>query len=200
MAGAGVVTAGLWTGLNPPYRTIVADPPWRYRTDRVSHISTANRPDTSPDPNKRYGTMADEDIAALPVGALAAEDAHLYCWATVPKLEEAFAIVRAWGFTYKTLLTWRKQGTLGMGVYYRVDTEHVLFCVRGSLPIPAEKRARNWFEAPKRGHSIKPPAFGDIVEQVSPGPYVELFARAPRLGWDSWGRGFESQVARGVAS
>jgi N6-adenosine-specific RNA methylase IME4 len=154
-------------------------------------MSTANKDSTSPDPNKRYSGLADEEIASIPVAGLAGDAAHLYLWATCPKLEEAFGIMRAWGFTYKTLITWRKQGTLGMGVYYRVDTEHVLFGVRGSLPIPPSERQRNWLEAPKTGHSIKPPSFFDLVEAVSPGRYVELFARQPRLGWDHWGYGYE---------
>jgi N6-adenosine-specific RNA methylase IME4 len=178
--------------LSPPYKTIVADPPWRYRTDRVSHMSTANKEWTSPDPNKRYSGLSDEEIAAMPVESLAGPNCHLYLWATCPKLEEAFGIMRSWGFTYKSLITWRKEGTLGMGVYFRVDTEHVLFGVRGSLPIPPADRQRNWLAAAKTGHSIKPPAFMDMVERVSPEPRAELFARAPRLGWDSWGHGYES--------
>lgn len=78
-----------------------------------------------------------------------------------------------------------------VGFYFRGDTEHVLFAVRGELRIPAEQRERNWIEAPKRGHSVKPYEFFDRVERVSPGPRVELFARQPRLGWDHWGLGYE---------
>jgi N6-adenosine-specific RNA methylase IME4 len=82
-----------------------------------------------------------------------------------------------------------------MGYYFRGDTEHVLFGIRGQLPIAPEKRERNWFEAAKTGHSQKPQAFLDLVERVSPEPRIELFARAPRLGWDSWGYGYESERA-----
>jgi len=130
-------------------------------------------------------------VAALNVGDLAAANAHLYLWTTNPILPEAFAVMDAWGFTYVTMLTWLKTGTLGMGYYFRGDTEHVLFGVRGKLPIHPANRRRNWFEAMKHRHSVKPAAFFDLVEFVSPGPYVELFARQPRLGWDSWGFGFE---------
>lgn len=179
--------------LNPPYSTIVADPPWRYRSSRIVTASKSAR--TKPDSTTQYATMSTEEVAALPVASLAAADAHLYLWVTNPLLPHAFAIVDAWGFDYVTLLTWRKLGALGMGYYFRGDTEHVLFGVRGKLPIPPERRMRNWFEAPKARHSVKPAAFGDLVERVSPGPYVELFARAPRLGWDSWGKGYESAVA-----
>ena len=130
-------------------------------------------------------------MSALPVRCLAASSAHLYLWVTNPILPEAFRVLEAWGFRYVTLLTWHKVGRLGMGYHFRGDTEHVLFGVKGKLPIPPERRARNWLDAPKSGHSVKPPAFYDMVERVSPGPYLELFARQPRLGWDHWGWGYE---------
>ena len=184
----------LFSELNPPYSTIVADPPWRYKSDGRM-VTSANKPSTNPSPNARYSTSTSIELASLPVAGLAATNAHLYCWTTNPILPEAFALVEAWGFQYVTLLTWRKLGTLGMGYYFRGDTEHVLFAVKGKLPIPPADRKRNWFEARKTGHSIKPPSFFDLVESVSPGPYVELFARQPRLGWDAWGHGYESQAS-----
>jgi N6-adenosine-specific RNA methylase IME4 len=180
-----------WEGLTPPYATIVADPPWAYRTRAV--ITTAKT--YLPSAIDRYSTLTTDALAALPVESLAAENAHLYLWTTNPKLPDAFAVVAAWGFEYVTTLTWRKLGTLGMGYYFRGDTEHVLFGIRGQLPIAPEKRERNWFEAAKTGHSQKPQAFLDLVERVSPEPRIELFARAPRLGWDSWGYGYESERA-----
>jgi N6-adenosine-specific RNA methylase IME4 len=183
-----------FSSLNPPYSTIVADPPWRYKSDGRM-VTAANKASTNPDPNARYSTSTSTDLASLPVSELAAPNAHLYCWTTNPILPEAFALVEAWGFQYVTLLTWRKLGTLGMGYYFRGDTEHVLFAVKGKLPIAPADRKRNWFEARKTGHSIKPASFFDLVETVSPGPYVELFARQPRLGWDAWGLGYEMGAA-----
>lgn len=167
------------------YRTIVADPPWRYRT--ISGLTTRTRGHRSPEAECHYPTMTVEEIAALPVRDWAAKDAHLYLWVTNPLLFDARPIVEAWGFQYVTLLTWRKLGALGMGYYFRGDTEHVIFGVRGKAPIPVEKRARNWFAAPKTGHSRKPDLFYEMVERVSPGPYLELFARRRRYGWDVWG-------------
>ena len=155
-----------WEGLNPPYRTIVADPPWHYQSDGRM-VTTAKSAATSPDPNKRYTTMRSQELAEMPVREIADIAADLYLWTTNPILPEAFAVVEAWGFQYVTLLTWRKTGTLGMGYYFRGDTEHVLFAVRGKLPIAPDKRQRNWFEAAKSGHSIKPPSFFDLVERVS---------------------------------
>lgn len=177
----------MWEGLNPPYATIVADPPWAYRTDptRVPSRATAGV-------GGGYSTMTVSEVTALPVGDLAADNAHCYLWITNPIIGDGAAdVLRAWGFTYVTMLTWRKTGTLGLGYYFRGDTEHVLFGIRGRAPVPPSARQRNWFEAPKTGHSRKPPLFFDRVEQVSPGPYVELFCREPRFGWDSWGKGYE---------
>lgn len=175
-----------WEGLNPPYATITADPPWSYRT---------KSPLGSGGVEAQYSTLSAEDVAALPVRELAAKDAHVYLWCTNPLLFEEptpAQIMAAWGFRYVTLLTWVKRGALGMGYYFRGETEHIAFGVRGTAPIPPDRRVKNVFEAQKHRHSAKPAAFYDLVEQVSPGPYVELFARAPRLGWDHWGHGYES--------
>lgn len=178
-----------WEGLTPPYRTIVADPPWQYRQAAGRIVTTAKRRETRPD--LQYSRMGIADLCDLNVSTLADDDAHLYLWATNPLLREAFEVMEAWGFRYVTMLTWLKTGTLGMGYYFRGETEHVLFGVRGKLPILAERRQRNWLEAPRRGHSVKPPEVMDLIETVSPEPRLEMFARQPRLGWDSWGWGYE---------
>lgn len=188
------MTGVLWEGLSPPYSTIVADPPWAYATK--AGITTPGRHrHRLAAANERYGSMSIPEMCVLPVSDIAATDSHVYLWTTNPRIFEAKTVLDAWGFRYVTLITWLKTGNMGMGFYFRGDTEHVLFGVRGKLPNSPADRQRNWFQAPKRGHSVKPPAFLDIVEAVSPGPYVELFARQPRLGWDHWGHGFESGVA-----
>lgn len=139
-----------------------------------------------------YPTMEVSEIAALPVADLADDNAHLYMWVTNPVLTEQrtdrrpMEVVRAWGFEPKTLLTWVKP-KWGMGFFYRGRTEHVVFAVRGRCPIAPELREANVFEAPCGRHSEKPDAFMDMVERVSPGPYLELFARRQRFGWDTWG-------------
>lgn len=182
--------------LDPPYSTIVADPPWRYRktpTDRVALAGNRTAED-------QFTTMAIRDIAALPVATLAAPVSCLYLWTTNPRMfgdrnEDgtfgARQVMDAWGFEYKTILTWVKTGRLGMGSYFRGMTEHVLFGTRGDYRIEPATREPNVITAPSTGHSVKPGAFFDLVERVSPGPYVELFARQPRLGWSSWGKGYE---------
>jgi N6-adenosine-specific RNA methylase IME4 len=167
------------------YRTIVADPPWRYKG-------------TLPAPPHRYergggrseipyGTMTVEEIAALPVAEWAEKDAHLYLWTTNTHIAHAWKIAKAWGFEYSTLLTWCKapRGLIG-GATFTICTEHVLFCRRGTLKA-TERLQRNWWEWSRTPHSAKPEAFLDIVEQVSPGPYLEMFARRARFGWDYWG-------------
>jgi N6-adenosine-specific RNA methylase IME4 len=134
--------------------------------------------------------MSVEEIAALPVSEMAEADAHLYLWTTNKYLPAAFSVVTAWGFRYSTPLVWCKRpiGSF-LGGAFTPSAEFVLFARRGKLPHLA-RAAQQWFEWPRQGqgrHSQKPDAFGDLVEQVSPGPYLELFARRQRLGWDTWG-------------
>lgn len=163
------------------YRTIVADPPWRYKTSLPGFGGAGGRSAVP------YDTMTIDEIAALPVGALAEDDAHLYLWTTNTHLPHTWAIVRAWGFSYSTLLVWCKPPRGGAGFpTFGICTEFVLFCRRGSAS-PLQRLDRNWWEWPRAHHSAKPPAFLDLVERVSPAPRLELFARTQRLGWDSWG-------------
>jgi N6-adenosine-specific RNA methylase IME4 len=140
-----------------------------------------------------YGTMTLEEIAALPVGDLAAESAHLYLWTTDRFLEHAPGIVRAWGFEKSQTLVWAKAPRgLGPGGTFATTTEFVIVGQRGSLP-PLRRLDSTWFgwkrhyEGGYPVHSAKPDGFLDLVESVSPGPYVELFARRARFGWDYWG-------------
>lgn len=168
------------------YRTIVADPPWAY--ERATGLGGRRAAADN------YPTMTNANIAALPVESMADVNAHLYLWVTNPRLfAESHDIVgpvemmRGWGFRYVTMLTWHKLGAPGMGWYFRGDTEHVLFGVRGKAPIDSAIRESNHFAARRSAHSAKPDRFYELVERVSPGPYLELFARRRRYGWDVWG-------------
>lgn len=130
--------------------------------------------------------MSTEEIAALPVVECAAPNAHLYLWTTNAFLDEAFRLARGWQFEPRTVLTWVKPG-IGMGHYYRNNTEHVVFAVRGSLRT-LRRNQPTAFTAPKsKIHSRKPEEFFKIVESMSPGPYLEMFARVRRPGWEAWG-------------
>src|SRR4051812_21554397 len=113
----------------------------------------ANKAHTKPESSAQYETMSVEEIAALPVGRWVEDDAHLYVWVTNPLLFSVQPIIEAWGFRYVTLLTWVKEGTLGLGYYFRGQTEHIAFAVRGRCPIPPAARERNVFSAAKARHS-----------------------------------------------
>ena len=131
--------------------------------------------------------MTVEQIAALPVADLAEPDAHLYLWTTQRYLLPAHNVALAWRFQPMKVLVWCKPPTgFAMGGTYGNACEFILFCRRGSLAA-SERVPRDWWEWPRTAHSAKPEAFLDMVERVSPGPYVELFARRDRLGWDTWG-------------
>lgn len=229
--------------LSPPYSTIVADPPWHYDG---RFVGGWGNPAVAPMP---YSTMTVDEIAGLPVGALAAPGAHLYLWTTQKYVWDARSVAAAWGFTTLKLLTWCKQPVgHGPGGAFANTTEFIVFArhavgpairaarmAAGMTQDALERATRGratrlskrwedgdcfptaedwkalgsilglppglvadpvshpttWWNWPRGAHSAKPAAFLDMVEQVSPGPYVELFARAPRLGWDSWGYGYE---------
>lgn len=174
------------------YRTIVADPPWPQQgggslKGREGFLDAGGRSLDLP-----YQTMTVEQIAALKVPA--ADEAHLYLWTTSGFLRDAFRVIEAWDFRYSTTLVWAKAPIgHGLGGAYGIATEFVLFARRGTLPA-SRKEGRNWWlwkrpydERGKPRHSAKPTEFYAMVEQVSPGPYLEMFARDFRLGWDAWG-------------
>ena len=152
-----------------PFQVIVADPPWRYET-------SAGLP---------YPTMAIEDIKDLPVESIAADDAILWLWTTSAHLRMAFEVVEAWGFEYKTLLTWVKD-RMGTGEWLRGQSEHCLLAARGK-PVFLHGQHGTVIVAARREHSRKPEEFYALVEATSPGSRVELFARQQRNGWHAFG-------------
>ena len=171
------------------YATIVADPPWEMPSGG-KHAGNARwnanprRPSELP-----YATLGLDAVMALPVTDLARKDAHLYLWVPNAHLAHAHDVCAAWGFRASQMLVWVKTPRgLGLGGAFTNTAEFVLFARRGSLPA-LSRQDTSWFHwtRPHNNHSAKPEAFLDLVEQVSPGPYVELFARRNRLGWDSWG-------------
>lgn len=186
--------------LNPPYRTIVVDPPWPYDDGWLGW--STDKAGRRPLP---YAAMTIDDIKALPVADLAATEGYLFLWTTCRYLETAFEVLREWRFTPRTPVVWCKEpvGSGAPGGMFATTTEFVIVAQRINRGTRAHSRCttgqrieRNWFEWPRRAHSEKPPEFMDIVERVSPGPYVELFARQPRLGWDSWGHGYAGSPPR----
>ena len=170
------------------FTTILADPPWRFQ-NRTGKMAPEHRR------LSRYATMSIEEICALPVREIAAERAHLYLWVPNALLPEGLKVMEAWGFTYKTNIVWekiRKDGGpdgRGVGFYFRNVTELLLFGVRGKnmRTLAPGRRQVNFIAARKREHSRKPDEQYDIIEACSPGPYLELFARGRRPGWECWG-------------
>lgn len=160
------------------YQAIVIDPPWDWGDEGDVDQYGRARP--------IYATMPIDQIAALPVATFAAPNAHLYLWITNRSLPKGFALLDGWGFRYVTMLTWVKP-SFGMGNYFRGSTEHVLFGVRGSLPL-LRHDVPTHFTAPRPGlHSAKPDAFYELVQTSSPGPWLDMFARTERPGWATWG-------------
>jgi N6-adenosine-specific RNA methylase IME4 len=195
------------------YASIIADPPWKVSAGRTIgryEVRDGKQLFGVKDNAARklaYPSMTVEQIAALPVQAIAADASHLYLWTVNRYLRDAFDVARAWGFTFSTLLTWAKNpmgGGLG-GDAFGLSTEFCLFCRRGSLK--AKERIGttwfNWKRPYKNGypnHSAKPPEFYGLVERVSHAAYVELFARERRTGWHSWGNEVESDLCLAAAS
>jgi len=193
------------------YRTLVVDPPWPMPS---TGITTRGETDTRGVYTAKggrqvdgtwwgrhrggsvtlpYETMDLPTIETLPVGDLAEDAAHLYLWTTNRFIEDAYRIARTWGFRPAQLLTWCKTPMgIGFGGAFTTTSEFIVFCRRGTLA-HAQREDSSWWHWPRPyenghiAHSAKPDAFLDMVERVSPGPYVELFARRARFGWDYWG-------------
>jgi N6-adenosine-specific RNA methylase IME4 len=142
----------------------------------------------------RYRTLTLDEIMELPVPQLVLPKAHLYLWVPNALVREGLETMKRWGFTYKTNIVWhkiRKDGGpdgRGVGFYFRNVTELVLFGVRGNLrTLPPGRRQVNFIKTRKREHSRKPDELYDVIEQCSPGPFLELFARYQWPNWHTWG-------------
>ena len=172
---------------NGTFGTILADPPWRF-SNRTGKVAPEYRR------LHRYQSLPLDKIVRLPVSALSSEESHLYLWVPNALLREGLEVMKHWGFEYKTNLVWhkiRKDGGpdgRGVGFYFRNVTELVLFGVCGSTrTYQPGRRQVNIMRTQKREHSRKPDEIYDIIENCSPGPYLELFARHGREGWVQWG-------------
>ena len=152
------------------FTTVEADPPW-------------NIPSGDKGPGYQYPMMDLADIKKTKFNTT--DDAHLYLWATNTHIDDALEVCDAWGFTYRTIITWVKP-RIGLGHHFRTSTEHIIFGVKGKLDTLVNDQ-RPHFEAPAGRHSAKPAEAYDIIERCSPGPYLRLFARDQRDGWTSWG-------------
>ena len=163
---------------NDKYRVIYADPPWSYGN---------TQPDYHPEQRDHYPVMSLADICALPIKAMAEDNAVLFLWATSPILEESFQVIKAWGFKYKTSFVWDKVKH-NMGHYNSVRHELLLVCTRGSCTPDVLKLFDSVITEERTEHSVKPETFRTIIDTIYPhGKRIELFARKHTEGWDTWG-------------
>jgi N6-adenosine-specific RNA methylase IME4 len=173
------------------YGVILADPEWRFEP-----YSRETGMDRAAD--NHYPTSATDAIAARPVAEIAADDCVLFLWATVPMLPDALTVMAAWGFKYRTNFTWAKD-RIGTGYWNRNKHEHLLVGVKGDVPAPAMGTQRESLLAGDvREHSVKPDWQYELIEAYFPTlPKIELNARRPRAGWDSWG--LDAPIAEAAA-
>ena len=175
--------------LDGVFSTIVVDPPWDWRDEGDVDQMGRGKP--------TYHTMTINELMAFPLGDKAAKDSHLYCWVTNRSMRKVFDLVDSWGFRFVTILTWNKP-SFGMGNYFRGQTEHIVFAVRGQLPL-RKKDVGTSFNWPRRKggrHSAKPSQFYDLTESCSPGPYLDIFSRYQHNDeWTTWGENGSSIFA-----
>ncbi|MDR1674200.1 MAG: cytosine methyltransferase [Oscillospiraceae bacterium] len=162
------------------YGCIIADPPWNI--NQGGSYGAVNH----------YSLMTLEQIKAMPVADLCKENAHCWLWVTNGTLEYGYEVLRAWGFTPRSVFTWIKP-RMGLGNYLRNATEHVLLGTCGKAPVLFNAQM-NWGFFPVQNHSHKPEEFHKIAERCSPGSYHELFARRRYPGWSVWGNEVESDI------
>lgn len=185
------------------FNTVLADPPWMEQGGGKVKRGA----------DRHYPLMSTRDICRLPVHELAYPDSHLYLWVTNNHLPDGLEVMAAWGFRYVTNLCWGKVRNVadslgrisvvpqqGLGQYFRGAHELLLFGVRGKVPYRTtdEGKRAQWptlVLEPRGKHSQKPDIFHRIIERVSPGPYLELFARRDVPGWERWGNEVQSTVA-----
>lgn len=187
------------------YGAILADPPWAFEAWYAG--GWRNRADgtryySSPSPRAaKYDTMSAEDIAAMPVAGLAADNCVLFLWACWPMLRQALQVIEGWGFQHKSCaFVWMKADVrqvdmfreeapvqMGLGYWTRANTEPCLLATRGK-PKRLNADVRQGIIAPRREHSRKPDGIHERIERLVRGPYLELFAReSTRPGWTFWG-------------
>ncbi|CAM4364633.1 MT-A70 family methyltransferase [Nocardia ninae] len=164
----------------PRYRCVLADPPWdthqKGQRGAIQH----------------YNLMTLREIKSMPVADLVEDDSHCWIWVTNATLRDGYDVLESWGFEPRSPLTWVKT-RLGLGQYLRNMTEHLILGTRGNAPVNFRGQP-TWTFAPVQDHSHKPEEQYAIIERVSSGPYLELFARRSHPGWQAWGNEIDSSI------
>jgi len=177
------------------YSVVYADPAWDY--GKMKERKKAHR---GGNPQSHYPTMSVDEICNMPIKNITEDSASLFLWVTNPKIKLGFQVMDAWGFKYQTMITWVKIAKSkevinnGMGFYFRGATEHILFGTKGKVSIPTHLRLPNVIMAERSVHSKKPIEAYRLIECVTEGEKIELFARMKRRGWDSWGNEIEEEI------
>jgi N6-adenosine-specific RNA methylase IME4 len=179
-----MVTHNSARGTHEQFKTILADPPWDIQQKGALGASS------------HYKLMTLDEIKKMPVGDLAATDAHCWLWVTNATLRAGYDVMESWGFTPRSPLTWIKP-RIGLGQYLRNATEHLILGTRGNAPVKFRAQA-TWMFAPLQEHSHKPEEQYAVIERISDRPYLELFARRrPPSGadWSVWGNEIDADIA-----
>lgn len=175
------------------YQTILIDPPWEYSKKIAGGGANSSS-------DRKYPILSLDELRTLPISEITKEDSHLYVWTTNNLLSSTVNLINEWGFQYRNIIVWVKTykdglPILGMGFYYRNSVEFLLFCTKRDI-VSRIKTAntKNVFFAERKSHSEKPEVQYDLIEKNSNGPYLEMFARRKREGWDSWGNEIKSDI------
>lgn len=181
------------------YQVIYADPPWQYNNKRSGASGTSGA-------SEKYDVMSMSDIKAFPVKQLSDKNAVCFIWVTVPLLPEGLEVLKAWGFKYKTMLTWRKVLSMGMGYWFRGQCEHVIVGVRGKVK-PFRLQKSNFYQCRVGKHSQKPSYFRELISKAVANSFenpnkLELFARKRAglfpmdeyKGWDVYGNEVDNSI------
>jgi N6-adenosine-specific RNA methylase IME4 len=181
------------------YNVIYADPAWSYNNKKTGGSMDSGA-------GAKYSTMTLQEIKDMPVKDLTQDNSICFIWATVPLMDEGIEVLKAWGFTYKTFITWEKTGILGMGHWLRVQTEHILIGVKGEVK-PFGHQEKNIYRHRICEHSAKPHFFRELVMKLASKSFdncerLELFARSRKgmfsdyeyEGWDVWGNQVNNSI------
>jgi N6-adenosine-specific RNA methylase IME4 len=170
------------------FQVIYADPPWQYRNKKTGGSMKSGA-------EQKYPTMTFAEICALPIKDIAEKDSVLFLWVTTPMMEEGLAVMKAWGYRYKTKIYWRKIMSLGMGFWFRGQVEELWLCTRGKVKA-FRCQVANHIQTKVLRHSEKPEEFRILIEKATAQMprRVELFARKKTDGWDVFGNEVESTI------
>ncbi len=175
------------------YNVIYADFPWSYDNKKTGGSMKSGA-------DAHYETMSVERLCSMRHNELRdiiAKDCVLFFWATVPLMPEAFQVLEAWGFKYKTMITWRKIMSLGMGFWYRGQCEHLIVATKGKVKAFRMQEC-NFIQCKSEKHSKKPQAFRELIERsitkIENPVKLELFARSESEGWDVFGNQVENSI------